>query len=91
MKLRQNIIKVNDFTPSEKVKDLLDKFYQATPSATTSNPVSENKRVARESALICVEEVLKVLEDTDSFCSGYTPFWENVKEILQMVMKKETL
>ena len=87
-------------TPKEKAKELFDKFYDVTPlDANINDSVKEannkilaDRNIAKQCALICVDEILKPMKYNDGF--NYTTqhlnpqlkkYWQEVKQEIELL------
>ena len=72
-------------TPNEKAKELVDKFWDATPEQTSFDPVNH----AKQCALIAVDEIMRLhhylprQEITGSTALYSTDYWKQVKQEIE--------
>jgi hypothetical protein len=73
-------------TPKEKAKELFDKYFLLSESATDKNlgwVISVlNKGLSKQCALIAVDEVLNFI-NTDAFSYTNEEYWEEVKQEIE--------
>ncbi len=80
-------------TPKEKAEELYNKVYGQTPTRWTELEIEEDKRFAKQCALIAVDEIIKqfvgvydslkdagVLDSTNVEDSANYKYWQEVKQ-----------
>jgi hypothetical protein len=70
-------------TPKEKAEELFDKMYGITPIREDINLIIQDRNTTKECALICVDEILIVIENERVFES--IDYWEEVKKEIELL------
>lgn len=66
-------------TPKEKAEELYNQFYGQTPTRMDELQIEEDKRFAKQCALIAVEELINDCDATSPFEEQRLKFWNDVK------------
>jgi hypothetical protein len=68
-------------TPKEKAKELVDKMYGETPVRAVITEIEEDKKYAKQCALIAVDEILIVITECET--EYFDNYWQEVKQEIE--------
>ncbi len=70
-------------TAKDKAKELMDRFEKLDSAHATDSPIGSYYHDQKQCAIICVDEMLEVLNDmaadTDIYVDDYITYWEELK------------
>ena len=72
------LTKPKKMTPKEKAEDLLEKMLGDNNHYLNKN-IEIDKLIAKQCALICVEEIIKIFDDTNG-ADYRLEYWQEVKQ-----------
>jgi len=75
-------------TPKEKAKELVDKYIPMTKSFVTNIGWVESPELAKQCALLCVDEIIQHAEKAyrnEDIIIGAKLYWEEVQQEIEII------